>query len=104
MPNICLIGKIPDNKHFGDYIQSKPFIISLVITEYSIYNIKLLGTDLFPFKFPAPTVLSGNRYTISNENKFILSKLLPCVRQFCDQNKAFLHVLSHLISGKLCAF
>ena len=20
MPNICLIGKIPDNKHFGDYI------------------------------------------------------------------------------------
>ena len=20
MPNICLIGKIPDNEHFGDYI------------------------------------------------------------------------------------
>ena len=24
----------------------------LVITEYSIFDIKLLGTDLFPFKFP----------------------------------------------------
>ena len=47
-----LIGKIPDNKHFGDYIQSKLFITSLVIIEYSIFNIKLLGTDLFLFKFP----------------------------------------------------
>ena len=49
--NISLIGKIPDNKHFGDYIQSKLFITSLVITD-SLFNIKLLGTDLFPFKFP----------------------------------------------------
>ena len=37
------------------------------------------------------TVLSGNRYTISIENKFIIAELLPCVRQFCDQNKVFLH-------------
>ena len=33
-------------------IQSKLFITSLVITEYSISDIKLLGTDLFPLKFP----------------------------------------------------
>ena len=33
-------------------IQSKLFITSLVITEYSISDIKLLGTDLFSFKFP----------------------------------------------------
>ena len=33
-------------------IQSKLFITSLVITEYSISDINLLGTDLFPLKFP----------------------------------------------------
>ena len=33
-------------------MQSKLFITSLVITEYSISDINLLGTDLFPFKFP----------------------------------------------------
>ena len=33
-------------------VQSKLFITSLVITEYSISDIKLLGTDLFPLKFP----------------------------------------------------
>ena len=38
-----------------------------------------------------PTVTSGNRYTISIENKFIITELLPCVRQFCHQNKVFLH-------------
>ena len=38
-----------------------------------------------------PTVTSGNRYTISTENKSIITELLPCVRQFCDQNKVFLH-------------
>ena len=38
-----------------------------------------------------PTVTSGNRYTISFENKFIITELLPCVRQICDQNKVFLH-------------
>ena len=38
-----------------------------------------------------PTVISGNRYTISNENKFFITELLPCVRQFCDRNKVFLH-------------
>ena len=31
------------------------------------------------------------QYTISIENKFIITELLPCVRQFCDQNKVFLH-------------
>ena len=38
-----------------------------------------------------PTVTSGNKYTISIENKFIITELLPCVRKFCDQNKVFLH-------------
>ena len=38
-----------------------------------------------------PTVNSGNRYTISIENKFIITELLPCVRQLCDQNKVVLH-------------
>ena len=42
------------NTRFGTCvdIQSKLFITSLVITEYSISNIRLLGTDLFPLKFP----------------------------------------------------
>ena len=34
---------------------------------------------------------SRNRYTICIENKFIITELLPCVRQFCDHNKVFLH-------------
>ena len=38
-----------------------------------------------------PTVTSGNRYTISIENKFIITELLPCVRQFCHQFKVNLH-------------
>ena len=38
-----------------------------------------------------PTVTSGNRYTISIENEFIITELLPCVREFCDQNKVFLY-------------
>ena len=38
-----------------------------------------------------PTVTSGDRYTFSIEHKFIITELLPCVRQFCDQNKVFLH-------------
>ena len=33
-------------------VLSKLFITSLIITEYLISNIKLLGTDLFPLKFP----------------------------------------------------
>ena len=33
-------------------IQSKLFITSLVITEYLISDINMLGTDLFPLKFP----------------------------------------------------
>ena len=33
-------------------IQSKLFITSLVITEYSVSDIQLLGTDLFLLKFP----------------------------------------------------
>ena len=63
-------------------------------------DIKLLGTDLFPLKFPlyyriflltTATVTSGNRYTISIENKFIITELLTFTRQFCAQNKVFLH-------------
>ena len=38
-----------------------------------------------------PIVTSGNSYTISIENKFIITELLPCVRQICDENKVFLH-------------
>ena len=34
------------------HVQSKLFITSLVITEYSLSGIKLLGTDLFTLKFP----------------------------------------------------
>ena len=37
------------------------------------------------------TVTFGSRYTISIENKFIITELLPCVKQFCDQNKVFLY-------------
>ena len=33
-------------------IKSKLLITSLFITEYSISNINLLGTDLFPLIFP----------------------------------------------------
>ena len=29
--------------------------------------------------------------TISIEKKISITELLPCVRQFCDQNKVFLH-------------
>ena len=45
-------------KCFGDInsilklLQSKLFITSLFITEYSISDLKLLGTDLVPLKFP----------------------------------------------------
>ena len=38
-----------------------------------------------------PTVTSWNRNAISIENKFIITDLWPCVRQFCDQNRVFLH-------------
>ena len=33
-------------------VQSKLFITSLVITDYSLSDIRLLGTDLFQLKFP----------------------------------------------------
>ena len=76
------------------YIQSKLFITSLVITEYSISDTKLLGTDQFPLKLPlynrifalTLTVNSGNRYTISIENKFFITEFLPNVSQFGDQD------------------
>ena len=88
------------------------------VTRYNrIFNIrhKIAGNGSVSIKTPSlqqnihlttPTVSSGNRYTISVVNKFIITELLPCVRQFCDQNKVFLHeqVSSHLMSGKLCAF
>ena len=47
-----------------------------------------------------PTVTFGNKYTISIENKFIITELLPCVRQFCDQNKVFLHEQVYVSLGK----
>ena len=52
------------------------------------------------------TVTSGNRYTISIENEFIITEFLPFVRKFCDQDKVFCMdwFLSHLIRGKHCAF
>ena len=34
------------------YRQNYIFLTSLVITEYSISDVNLLGTDLFPLKFP----------------------------------------------------
>ena len=40
------------NLEHTNLLQSKLFITSLFITEYSISDIKLLGTDLFPLKFP----------------------------------------------------
>ena len=53
-----------------------------------------------------PTVSSGNRYTISIENKFIITEFLPCVSQFSDQAKVLCMnmYLSHLIRGKLCVY
>ena len=49
-----------DSKVGCAFIQSKLFITSLVITEYSISDIKMLGTDLFPLKFPLYTEYSLN--------------------------------------------
>ena len=73
------------------------------ITRYNrIFNIrhKIAGNGSVSIEFPSllqnihlttTTVTSGNRYTISIKNKFIITELLPCLRQFCDQNKVFLH-------------
>ena len=75
------------------------------VTRYNIiFNIrhKIAGNASVSIKIPSlqqnihlhvttPTVNSGNRYTISIENKFLIIELLPCVRQFCGQNKVFLH-------------
>ena len=50
--SICSFeANAPFSKRFSK-VQSKLFITSLVITEYSLSDIKLLGTDLFPLKFP----------------------------------------------------
>ena len=38
-----------------------------------------------------PTVTSGDIYTFSIENKFIITEFLPCVRQFCDQGQGILY-------------
>ena len=35
-------------------------------------------------------VSSGNRYTFSIENEFIITEFLPCVSQFGDQDMVFL--------------
>ena len=73
------------------------------VTRYNrIFNIrhKIGGNGSVSIKIPSlqqnihlmtPTVTSGNRYTISIENNFIITELLPCVRQFCYQNKFYLH-------------
>ena len=37
---------------FTYVVQSKLFITSLFVTEYSLSDINLQGTDLFPLKFP----------------------------------------------------
>ena len=37
------------------------------------------------------TVTSGNRYTFSIENKFIITELLSCVRHFVIRTRSFLH-------------
>ena len=52
------------------------------------------------------TLSSGNRYTFSIENKFILTEFLPCVSLFGDQNKVIFmnKFLSHLTRGELCEF
>ena len=51
--NGIVSSKIYDKQDdFNFEIQSKLFITSLVITEYSLSDINLLGTDLFPLKFP----------------------------------------------------
>ena len=45
--------KVNDTKKSVIYVQSKLFIASFVITEYSISDIiNLLRMDLFPLKFP----------------------------------------------------
>ena len=71
------------------------------VTRYNrIFNIrhKFAGNGSVSIKIPSlkqnihqttPAVTFGNRYTISIENKFIIT--IPCVRQFCNQNKVFLH-------------
>ena len=88
------------------------------VTRYNrIFNIrhKYAGNGSVSIKIPTLkqnihlatlTVTSGNRYTFSIKNKFIITEFLPCVRQFCDQVKVFCmnRYLSHLIRGKLCAF
>ena len=73
------------------------------VTRYNrIFNIrhKIAGNGSVSIKIPTllqnihlttPTVTSMVRYTISIENKFIITELLPRVRQFCDPNKVFLH-------------
>ena len=107
-----IVKKTFDSFHL---IQSKLFITSLFITEYSLSDNNLQGTDLFPLKLPlynriflltSPTVRSGNRYTISIENRFIITEFLPCVSQFGDQVKVLCinRYLSHLIRGKLYIF
>ena len=52
-----------------------------------------MGKDLFPLKFPlhlaTQTVSSGNRYTFSMENEFIITEFIPCVSKFRDQHIFF---------------
>ena len=85
--------------------QSKDFLDHYFITVKTLYNVtrynrifnirhKIFGNGSVSIKIPSlylTTLASGNRYTFSVENKFIITEFLPCVRQFCNQNKVFLH-------------
>ena len=71
--------KIQQNEKFsgGKELQSKLFIRSLVITEHSIYDINLLGTDLFPLNS-----LFITEYSL--ENKFIITEFYHVSDNFSD--------------------
>ena len=53
-------------------IQLKLFITSLVITEYSISDINLLGTDLFTLKFTLTSKIAWNN--------IVIIKRIECIR------------------------
>ena len=74
-------------------VQSKLFITSLFITEYSISDIKLLGTDLFPLKFPlynriftmCQTILSSVQGFLNEQVSVSLDKWKAlCILMQCE--------------------
>ena len=76
--------KIQQNEKFsgGKELQSKLFIRSLVITEHSIYDINLLGTDLFPLNS-----LFITEYSL--ENKFIITEFYHVSDNFVIRTRSF---------------